>query len=86
MMAARIGPTMTTWAACKENSMGMETGKPGGPRAGNQESGQPGQDKANRDRPEENGDEALNDARALQQMIEGVPDSDAEFRRIEQKR
>jgi hypothetical protein len=30
--------------------------------------------------------EALNDARALQQMIEGTPDSSDEFRRIEQKR
>lgn len=29
--------------------------------------------------------EALNDARALQQMIEGTPDSTDEFRRIEQK-
>jgi hypothetical protein len=70
----------------KENGMGMETGKPGAQRAGNEESRQPGQEEADRDRPEENGDEALNDARALQQMIEGVPDSDAEFRRIEQKR
>ena len=32
------------------------------------------------------GAEALNDARALQQMIEGTPDSSDEFRRIEQKR
>jgi hypothetical protein len=30
--------------------------------------------------------DALNDARALQQMIEGTPDSSDEFRRIEQKR
>ena len=30
--------------------------------------------------------EALNDARALQQMIEGTPDSSDEFKRIEQKR
>ena len=30
--------------------------------------------------------DALNDARALQQMIEGTPDSTDEFRRIEQKR
>ena len=29
--------------------------------------------------------DALNDARALQQMIEGTPDSTDEFRRIEQK-
>jgi hypothetical protein len=29
---------------------------------------------------------ALNDARALQQMIEGTPDTTDEFRRIEQKR
>jgi hypothetical protein len=34
----------------------------------------------------EPGDEALNDARALQQMSEGVPDSGAEFERIEDKR
>jgi hypothetical protein len=32
------------------------------------------------------GADALNDARALQQMIEGTPDSLDEFRRIEQKR
>jgi hypothetical protein len=30
--------------------------------------------------------DALNDARALQQMMEGTPDSSDEFRRIEQKR
>lgn len=30
--------------------------------------------------------DALNDARALQQMIEGTPDSSDEFKRIEQKR
>nr|WP_314629885.1 hypothetical protein [uncultured Noviherbaspirillum sp.] len=30
--------------------------------------------------------DALNDARALQQMIAGTPDSTDEFRRIEQKR
>jgi hypothetical protein len=37
---------------------------------------------------EETGDagDPLNDARALQQMIEGVPDSSDEFKRIEQKR
>jgi hypothetical protein len=70
----------------KENGMGMETGKPGAQRTGNDESRQPDQEEADRDQPEESGDEALNDARALQQMIEGVPDSDAEFRRIEQKR
>lgn len=34
---------------------------------------------------EADGAEALNDARALQQMIEGTPDSSDEFRRIEQK-
>ena len=34
---------------------------------------------------EDEGAEALNDARALQQMIEGTPDSSDEFRRIEQK-
>jgi hypothetical protein len=34
---------------------------------------------------EADGAEALNDARALQQMIEGTPDSTDEFRRIEQK-
>jgi hypothetical protein len=64
--------------------MGMETGKPGAQRAGTEKSQPAGQEE--RDRPAEDGDEALNDARALQQMIEGVPDSDAEFRRIEQKR
>jgi len=66
--------------------MEMETGKQGADRAGNGESRQAGQEEPGRDQPAENGDEALNDARALQQMIEGVPDSDAEFRRIEQKR
>ena len=35
---------------------------------------------------ETDGADALNDARALQQMIEGTPDSSDEFRRIEQKR
>jgi hypothetical protein len=35
---------------------------------------------------EADGADALNDARALQQMIEGTPDSSDEFRRIEQKR
>lgn len=66
----------------------METGndKPGADRAGGEESRQAGQQEPGRDQPAEDGDEALNDARALQQMIEGVPDSDAEFRRIEQKR
>lgn len=62
--------------------MGIDTGKPGAQRAGNEASREEG----DRDQPAEEGDEALNDARALQQMIEGVPDSDEEFRRIEQKR
>lgn len=66
--------------------MGIETGKSGARRTGNEESRQAGQEERDRDRPAEDGDEALNDARALQQMIEGVPDSDEEFRRIEQKR
>jgi hypothetical protein len=35
---------------------------------------------------EADGADALNDARALQQMIEGTPDSSDEFQRIEQKR
>ena len=43
------------------------------------------QDEAAPDK-EESGAEALNDARALQQMIEGTPDSSDEFKRIEQKR
>jgi hypothetical protein len=36
--------------------------------------------------PQADGADALNDARALQQMIEGTPDSSDEFKRIEQKR
>jgi hypothetical protein len=57
-------------------------------RAACRQSGEPAawQDVADHDRSEEHGDEALNHARALQRMIEGVPDSDAEFGRIEQKR
>ena len=58
-----------------------------------QESHAPDADSQPQSRPEEgraeqpqSGEEALNDARALQQMIEGVPDSSDEFRRIEQKR
>lgn len=66
--------------------MGMETGKPGAQRDGNEENRQVDQEESDRNRPAEDGEEALNDARALQQMIEGVPDSDEEFRRIEQKR
>jgi hypothetical protein len=66
--------------------MGIETAKPGAQRAGKEKSEQAGQEERDRDRLAEDGDEALNDARALQQMIEGVPDSDEEFRRIEQKR
>lgn len=66
--------------------MGMETGKPGAHRAGSDENQQAGQEEHDREQPAEDGDEALNDARALQQMIEGVPDSDEEFRRIERKR
>ena len=62
--------------------MGIDTAKPGAQRAGNE--GSP--EERDRDQPAEKGDEALNDARALQQMIEGVPDSDEEFRRIERKR
>jgi hypothetical protein len=64
----------------------METGKPGAQRDGNEENRQVDQEESDRNRPAEDGEEALNDARALQQMIEGVPDSDEEFRRIEQKR
>ena len=58
---------------------GSETGKTQAPEADNE---------ADRDRAgqAEGGDEALNDARALQQMSEGVPDTTDEFRRIEQKR
>jgi len=47
------------------------------------------EDEARRKRGQEQADDAgdpLNDARALQQMIEGVPDSSDEFKRIEQKR
>ncbi|WP_194712428.1 hypothetical protein [Noviherbaspirillum soli] len=66
--------------------MEMETGKPGAHRAGNEDGRQAEPTERDRDQPAEDGDEALNDARALQQMIEGVPDSDEEFRRIEQKR
>ncbi len=67
--------------------MEIDTGKPGGNRqAADAQGGQPGQEEQDGNRPAEDGDEALNDARALQQMIEGVPDSDDEFRRIEQKR
>jgi hypothetical protein len=78
--AARSNHDRTT--TCKETMMGIDTGKPGAQRAGNEGSREEG----SRDQPAEEGDEALNDARALQQMIEGVPDSDEEFRRIEQKR
>lgn len=66
--------------------MEMENRKPGADRAGGEESKQVGRQEPGRDEPAQDGDEALNDARALQQMIEGVPDSDAEFKRIEQKR
>jgi hypothetical protein len=67
--------------------MGMETGKRGpNRRAGDEQGEQARQEEHDGKLPAEDGDEALNDARALQQMIEGVPDSDAEFRRIEQKR
>jgi len=47
------------------------------------------EEEARRKRGQEEADDAgdpLNDARALQQMIEGVPDSSDEFRRIERKR
>lgn len=46
------------------------------------------QENARRRREEraEPGDEALNDARALQQMSEGVVDASEEFERIEDKR
>jgi hypothetical protein len=46
------------------------------------------QENARRKREErvEPGDEALNDARALQQMSEGVVDASEEFERIEDKR
>ena len=67
--------------------MGMENGKRGANRrAGDEQRGQRGQEEHDGKPPAEDGAEALNDARALQQMIEGVPDSDQEFRRIEQKR
>lgn len=67
--------------------MGMETGKRGvDRRAGKEQGEQRRQEDHEGKLPDEEGDEALNDARALQQMIEGVPDSDEEFRRIEQKR
>jgi hypothetical protein len=59
--------------------MGTENQQDGGTGGG----GQP-QDKA--PDTEAQGADALNDARALQQMIEGTPDSTDEFRRIEQKR
>ena len=57
----------------------------------NQQDTEAGRDAASRQQdapvPETEADaaEALNDARALQQMIEGTPDSSDEFRRIEQK-
>ena len=67
--------------------MGMETGKRGANQRTDDEQGeQVRREEHDGNRPAEDGDEALNDARALQQMIEGVPDSDEEFRRIEQKR
>jgi hypothetical protein len=59
--------------------METEGGKSGADRARDEQAN-------DSERPAETGEEALNDARALQQMIEGVPDSDEEFRRIEQKR
>lgn len=59
--------------------MDTEARKPGADRARSEQA-------KDSERPAETGEEALNDARALQQMIEGVPDSDEEFRRIEQKR
>lgn len=60
----------------------METGKPQERRPEDDDADAAGRDAG---RPPESGEEALNDARALQQMIEGVPDSTDEFRRIERK-
>jgi hypothetical protein len=65
--------------------MANDTGKPAnGDRIDAEE-----EEEARRKREREEADDAgdpLNDARALQQMIEGVPDSSDEFKRIEQKR
>jgi hypothetical protein len=62
--------------------MANDTGKPA--NGGKVEA----EEEARRKREQEEADDAgdpLNDARALQQMIEGVPDSSDEFKRIEQK-
>ena len=59
----------------------------GNPKQGDTDTGRAGkrQDEMAPDA-QADGADALNDARALQQMIEGTPDSSDEFRRIEQKR
>lgn len=66
--------------------MGIGTAKPDAQRGDDEKKRQPDPQEQDQGRQAEEGDEALNDARALQQMIEGVPDSGEEFRRIEQKR
>lgn len=66
--------------------MGIGTARPDAQRGDDEKKLPPDPQEQDQGRQAEGGDEALNDARALQQMIEGVPDSDEEFRRIEQKR
>lgn len=62
--------------------METDNGRGGGQRAGKQDKG----GERGRDRPADEGGEAFNEARALQQVIERVPDLDEQLRRPGQKR